>query len=134
MKIRWFLYWTLLCSALAGVLLWKNNKFYPTETKQWKAGKSAIEFVMLILATTFLPAILVVYSSMFFTKGIKRPGIKIGAGFLVGTILMMSVGFALELLVLAGAFAVNLISDDFLSLMEERRIKRGIREVMEGRT
>ena len=64
----------------------------------------------------------------------KAPSIQIGAGFIIGTILMMSVGWALELLVLAGAYAINLISEDFLGAFEERRKKRNLAMVMDGRT
>jgi hypothetical protein len=130
--MKWYLYWVGLVSALFGVLYWKNNRAH-NKPRRFVLGKSSIECVMLVLASIFMPAILVVYSSMYFTRWIKRPAFKIGAGFIVGTILMTTVGWALELLVLAGAFSINLISDDFLSFLEERKMKRGIATVLDGR-
>jgi hypothetical protein len=130
--MKWILYWCGLIAALFSVLWFKNKKSYTDKTKQWQFGKSIIECILLVLAAAFMPAILVVYASMYFTQWIRRPAFRIGAGFIIGTILMMTLGWALELLVLAGCFAINLISDDFLSFMEERRIKRGIATVMDG--
>jgi len=132
MKLRWYAYWVVLVGSLFGVLYWKNNRSH-NKPRRFVLGKSTIECVMLVLASIFMPAILVVYSSMYFTRWIKRPAFKIGAGFIVATILATTLGWALELLVLAGAFSVNLISDDFLGFMEERRVKRGLADVMEGR-
>lgn len=130
--MKWILYWIALIASLFSVLLFKNRRSYTDKTKHWQLGKSIIECILLVLAAAFMPAILVVYASMYFTMWIKRPAFRIGAGFIIGTVLLMTLGWALELLVLAGAFAINLISDDFLSFMEERRVKRGIATVMDG--
>jgi hypothetical protein len=131
--MKWILYWTGLFGALFGALYWKNSRGYVDKTRRWYLGKSLIEGIMLVSAAAFMPAILVVYASMWMVSYIKRPALKIGAGFVIGTLLMMSVGWALELLVLTGVFAVDLISDDFLGYMEERRIKRGVATVLDGR-
>jgi hypothetical protein len=132
MKLRWGLYWAALVAALFGVLIIKNQKTHHDKTRHWQMSKSIIECILLVLAAAFMPAILVVYSSMYFTQWIKRPAFRIGAGFIIGTILMMTVGWALELLVLAGCFAINLISDDFLNFLDERRMKRGVATVLDG--
>jgi asparagine N-glycosylation enzyme membrane subunit Stt3 len=129
--MKWYAYWAGIIAFLFGALYLKNAHRHQDKTCQWNLSKSAIECIMLVLATAFMPAILVVYGSMWLTKGIKRPAFRMGAGVAIGTILMMLVGWALEVLVLLGVFSINLISDDFLGYMKERQEKRGVsREVM----
>jgi hypothetical protein len=126
MKARWFLYWAMLVSSLLAVLYVKNKKMYVQQSRSWYIGKTIIECIMLVLAAAFLPVLLVIYTSVYITRNIRKPAFKIGAGFIVGTMLMVTLNWALELVVLAGAFAVNLISDDFLQFLDERRIKRAL--------
>lgn len=130
MKRRWFLYWTALVSMLLAVLYIKNKKMYIQHDKTWYISKTVIECIMLILAAAFLPALLVIYTSVYITRKIKRPAFKIGAGFAVGVLLMPILTWALELVVLAAAFSVNLISDDFLEALHERRAKRELSKAM----
>ena len=132
--MKWYIYWAALVSCLLGVLYTKNKKMYSDKPRQWYIGKSLIECVLLVIAAAFMPAILVVYASMMITKNIQRPAFRIGVGFVVGTVLMMTMGWILELLVLVGAFAINLVSDDFLGFMAERKQKRGVAFVMDGKT
>lgn len=129
--MKWISYWFILISALFGILIWKN-KAHRDKTRRWQISKSIIECILLILAACFLPAILVVYGSMFLTQKIQRPSLKIGVGFVLGTVLMMTIGWALELLVILGAFAINLISDDFLGYLQERKLQRGVAIVLDG--
>lgn len=130
--MKWSVYWTALVGALLGVLWLKNSHTHKDKTTQWNLGKSIIECILLVLAVAFMPAIIAIYGSMWITKGIKRPGIKILVGFSVGTVLMIVMGWALEILVLVGVFSIDVLSDDFLSFMKERREqKKGIpREAM----
>ena len=130
--MKWYAYWTALVAALFGVVYFKNIRTYRDKTRYWQLGKSIIESILLVIAAAFMPAILVVYGSMYLTQNIKRPAIRIGIGFFVGTALMMTIGWALELLVILGAFAINLISDDFLGYLQERKLQRGVAIVLDG--
>jgi len=102
----------------------KNQRTHRDKTRQWQIGKSAIECVLVILAAVFLPMILVVYGSMWATRKIEKPGFRIAASFTVGTILTLTMGWALELLVLMGVFSVDMLSDDFLAYMNQRKQQR----------
>jgi len=130
--MKWSLYWTALISLLFGALYTKNYFNHKDKTIQWNLGKSIIECVLLVLAVAFMPAVIAIYGSMWITKGIKRPGFKILVGFSVGTALMLIMGWALEILVLIGVFGIDILSDDFLSFIKERREqKKGVpREAM----
>jgi hypothetical protein len=122
--MKWHAYWVGLVSLLFGALYFKNIHNHPDKTGQWRLGKTAIECILLILAAAFMPAILVIYASFYFTRNIKRPGFKMVAGVAIGTSLMMIVGWALEILVLIGVFSIDLLSNDFLSYYKERQEKR----------
>ncbi len=125
--MKWSVYWTALVGALFGALYLKNNHNHKDKTVQWNLGKSIIECVLLVLAVAFMPAVIAIYGSMWITKGIKRPGFKILVGFSVGTALMIIMGWALEVLVLIGVFGIDILSDDFLGFMAERKQqKRGV--------
>lgn len=119
--MKWSVYWTALVGALLGALYLKNNHNHKDKSLQWNLLKSCSECILLVLAVAFMPAIIAIYGSMWITKGIKRPGIKILVGFSVGTALMLIMGWALEILVLIGVFSIDVLSDDFLSFMNERR-------------
>lgn len=71
-----------------------------------------------------MPMIICVYGASWVTQRFQRPAVKIGVGFAVGTILMLSMSWALELVVLVGVFAIDLISDDFLGYLKERKENR----------
>lgn len=128
--MKWHAYWVALIGLLFGALYWKNARTHKDKTRQWRVGKSAIECILLVLAAAFMPAILVVYGSMYFTKNIKRPAFRIAAGVAIGTGLMMIVSWALEFLVILGVFSIDLLSNDFLGYMKERQVKREQRREM----
>ncbi len=115
------LYWIGLIGCLFGLLYWKNRRGYVDKTRRWYFSKSFIECGMLVLAAIFMPAIIVAYAAMWITSFFKRPSLRIGIGFAVSTILFMSIGWALEVLVIVGVFAIDLISDDFLGYLEQRQ-------------
>jgi hypothetical protein len=131
--IKWKLYWATLVAALLGVLFLKNRKMYADKTWKWQTSKSLIEGTLLVLSAVFMPVFLVVYGSTWITQGIKRPAIKVGVSCLVGTVLMLTVGSFLELLVLLGVFSIELISSDFLNYLHDSRTQRGIACIMDGR-
>jgi len=122
--LKWYLYWTTLVALLLGGLYTKNQYKHKQKSIQWKIGKSVIECALLVLAVIFMPPVLVVYGSMWATKKITRPGFRIAASFTVGTLLMLTIGWALEVLVLVGIFSIDMISDDFLGYMHERRAQK----------
>lgn len=131
--MKWILYWTSLLGLLFGGLYLKNRHRHSDKTRQWQLGKSAIEMCLLALAAALMPAIIVAYASMWATKNIQRPAFRIGAGFMIGTLLFMTIGSVLEILVIVGIFAIDLVSDDYLDFLKERRQKRGVAMVMDGR-
>lgn len=124
MRYRWYMYWISLISALFGLLLFKNKRNHSDKSWHWNLGKSTIECILLVLAAAFMPAILVVYAANYFTLPIEKPAYKIGLGFIIGTTLMACLAWALEILVIVGVFAIDLLSDTFLTSLKERREKR----------
>ena len=76
MKLKWYLYWIGLIGALFGLLFFKNSRGYMDKTRRWYLGKSIIECILLVMAAMWMPAILVVYCSMYFVQWIKRPAFR----------------------------------------------------------
>lgn len=122
--VRWKMYWIALISALFGVVLWKNYRLYNEKTRRFKLTKTLIEVPALILSAAYLPALLVVYGSMWVANKFKRPAIKTLIGFAVGTVLMIMGGYFLEGLVIVGVIGIELLSHDVLEIYDQRRVKR----------
>lgn len=132
--MKWYLYWATLITALLGVLWYKNRHFYPKQTKKWNAGKSLIECGLLVLAAAFMPLILTAYGGYWVTKRIARPGYRIAVGFCTGILMMLMITNFLELVVLIGVFAIEILTgeDGFLGHLEERRLQRDLKMVAWG--
>jgi len=124
MKLKWYIYWTILVSVLLGTLYTKNHLNHKNRTWHWNAGKSLIECGLLVLAAAFAPILLAIYGSMLITQKIQRPAIRVGIGFLTGIGLTLLLSSFLELVVLLGVFSIELLSGDFLGYWQERRDKR----------
>jgi hypothetical protein len=131
--MKWYLYWLTLITALLGILWYKNRRYYPTRTKKWNAGKSLIEGGLLVMAAAFLPAILAVYGGYWVTQRIERPAYKIGVGFFTSIVMMLMLTNFLELVVLIGVFAIEIVSSTFLEHLREQKEKRGVALILDGK-
>lgn len=123
--MRFKLYWAALVSALIGVVYWKNHRMYRDKSRKFKLVKTGIESSILASAAAWLPAFFVVYGTAYTTKPLeKRPYIRMGVAAVVGITLMVSMTYVLELVVLLGVWAIELLSQDFIAFMKERRDAR----------
>lgn len=122
--IKWRVYWASMLTGLCIVLLIKNWYMYTNKNWRFKIGKSIIEGVLLVAFAVWIPAFLVVYSSMWLTQRIDRPAIRTAASILAGIGLTVLGGRFLEALVIMGCFGIELLSRDFLSYYREHREQR----------
>lgn len=129
--MKWKAYWAALISALFGVVLWKNYRYYKDKSTKFKVAKSTVETALIASSAAWMPGILIVYGSAWATKPMERkPYIRMGLAAVASVFLILASTFALELLVLIGVFSVELLAVDYLRYVEERKIKRtGIQEL-----
>jgi len=97
-------------AALFGLSLWKNWYSYGYKTWKWRAGKSAIDVTLIVLAALYLPALLVGWSVMWMTRNIARRGVQITLAVLLGVLFSTIGGVALEILCILGIFSVDLLT------------------------
>lgn len=123
--MKWKMYWVTIIAALGSIVLWKNYRNYKDKSTKFKITKSAIETGIVGASAAWLPGLLVVYTSAWSTKPLeKKPFIRMGAAAIISILLMLSGTYVLELLVIAGVFSIDLLSNDFLAYWEERKSKR----------
>lgn len=108
MKSAWIVFWTVAVASVGGLLFLRNTKKYRQKSGVWRIGKSTIELLLLCLMATCLPALLIAWICMWICKPIKRPWVKATVGILSGVTLGFCSHFALEALVVLGAFGIDL--------------------------
>lgn len=111
MKLR-LIFLATLIATLSGLLFWRNSSRYPMHSVLWRAVKSAIEMVVVMLTALRLPVLLISWTCLWLTRPIQTPWIKVTFGVLLGTFLGFLSLYALEVLVVCGALAVDEVTGD----------------------
>jgi hypothetical protein len=106
----WKTFWTACVAILVGLAFWRNRKSYK-RSNVWCLIKSLID-VALVLGMAFrLPMLLGAYVIMWLTKPLNhRPVLRIAYGALIGIAIAFLSGFAIEFVVLAGIFAIDMVT------------------------
>jgi hypothetical protein len=103
--------WAACIAALFGLAFWRNRKVYAKHSRLWCGIKSAID-VTLVLGLAFrVPVLLCAYVIMWLTKPLnKQPVLRTTVGAIIGITVAFLSGFAVELVVVAGVFAVDMVT------------------------
>lgn len=123
--MKWRAYWAALIAALFGVVLFKNYRYYKDRSNSFKLSKTAAETGLLASAAAWMPGLLIVYGSAWATKPLeRRPYLRMGIAAVASVVLMVTTTYVLELTVLIGVFAIELLTGDFVRYLDERKQKR----------
>lgn len=114
-------YWTMLASAALGISVLWNKRNYPDQSWSWVVGKTVLDLGLLAILTAFLPALVLAYSCMFVLDLLnKYTGtdrvLRMTAAVLTGLALTTVAGRFIEILVLIGAAAMDLVTGRLLYL------------------
>lgn len=102
-----------MCLGVAGLFAiawWKNAKSYSWKSIDWRIGKSTVDVFLVVLAALFAPALLVGWTVMWLTRGVRRRGIQVTLAVILGIIFSSISGVALEVLCVLGIFGVDLLT------------------------
>lgn len=108
MKTAWLAFWATALAIVGGLLFWRNTRRYFMRSVLWRIGKSLIELVILVTLAAFLPALLIAWIVLWICKPIKKPWARAVVGVLSGVALALCSHVALEVLVVLGAFGIDL--------------------------
>jgi hypothetical protein len=108
-------YWAATCTLAGGLSLISNLRRYPSRSAVWIAGKSLLDLSLLLVLFSLLPALIVVYVTLFILDRVNetweldrvwRITITIVTGLLVSKLAAV----CFELVFLIGAVAMNVIT------------------------
>jgi polyferredoxin len=108
MKTAWLAFWAVAITIVGGLLFWRNTKRYRLKSAVWRMGKSIVELLILVALAAFLPALLIAWIVLWICKPIKRPWARAIVGVVSGIGLALCSHVALEILVILGAFGIDL--------------------------
>lgn len=116
---NWKLYWAALFGSLFAVCLWRNNRLYRDKSGMWKAGKAFLDAAIVALLAAFCPPLLIAYCVLWVTRRIPGSAIvKTTISVLAGLTFTLIGGFFLEVLVLIGTFAIDILTGEALRFWE----------------
>jgi hypothetical protein len=111
MRLR-IIFWSILTSTIFGLLFWRNNRKYKSETISWKLIKCFSEIVLLLLVALRLPFVLVAWCCVWITKPIQTTWVKATVGAISGMLLGLAALYMLEVLLILGVFSIDEITGD----------------------
>lgn len=120
-------------AALLALAYWKNAKSYSWKPASWRIVKSTADTTLVIVTAMCAPALLIGWTTLWLTRGVKRRGIQVTLAIVFGILFGSISGIALEVLCVLGIFSVDLLTgsqglygwwnkpipDDFLPLLRE---------------
>jgi len=125
MKLR-VIFWLTLGAVVSSLLFWQNSKIYRRRSIIWRAGKSAIEVVIILLSAIKLPIVLVSWCTLWITRPIETIWIKVTVVTIAGLILGLLGLYALEVLILVAVFSIDEITGEregFLNNWNKAKVK-----------
>jgi hypothetical protein len=111
---NWKVYWGALFASLFAVSLWRNNRKYRERSRWFRLGKAFMDAALVSLLATFCPPLLIAYCVLWATQFI--PGdhvIKTTCSVVAGLSFTLIGGFFLEVLLVLGVFAIDLVTGKF---------------------
>lgn len=98
--------------TLMGLGYWLNGLRYPNKSVNWRVGKSALDVLLVATVALYLPALLIAWVVMWLTRPFKSKGLQVTSSVIFGIIFGSISGVALEVICVAGIFAVDLLTGD----------------------
>jgi len=112
---KWHAYWIGLAAALLAVNFWRNRRKYRVESRLWCTGKSLADTSLVCLLAVFCPPLLIAYSVLWLAQFVSdEPIWKTTFSILAGISLAAVGGWFLEIVIVIGLFAVDLVTSRFL--------------------
>ena len=111
MRTKLYLLVSAGVSVVFGLCFWRNKKAYKAKSWGWIVSKSAIEAALISLCAWKAPAALVAWSTIWFSKPVKTPGLRVLIGILFGAFCeWLIIAKLFELVVLFSVFAIDLVT------------------------
>ena len=107
----WKAFWAACVATLLGLAFWYNRKTYTRKSKKWCAIKAIVDTTLVLGLAFRLPVLLCGYVILWMTRPlIKRPVLRTTVGALIGIAVAFLSGYAIEFIVIAGIFAIDMVS------------------------
>ena len=111
---NWKVYWGALFASLFTVSLWHNNRKYKERSRWFRLGKAFMDAALVSLLATFCPPLLIAYCVLWATQFIPGDSvIKTTCSVVAGLSFTLIGGFFLEVLLVLGVFAIDLVTGKF---------------------
>jgi hypothetical protein len=107
----WKAFWAACITTLLGLSLWQNRRAYQKKSWTWVSFKSAIDVSVVVGLAMRIPILLCGYVILWLTKPLsKKPVLRTTVGALIGIAVSFFSGFAMEIIVVAGIFAIDMVT------------------------
>ena len=120
LSTRYKLFWIACGASLLGLAYWKNTKSYPLMKWYNRFIKSGIDTGIVILMGLYAPALLLMYVVIWLTSPFKNKTAQVTAGFAAGLAVSHIAGVLFEVVMIAGIFAVDLVTGQVLARMQKK--------------
>ena|SRR5664280_977201 len=115
MSHKWYAYWAALATAMFGVSLWRNWRKYKGRSKKFIFVKAAVDALFVGALAAFCPPLLIAYCVLQLAKYVKGDAIwKTTFSVVAGMTLSAVGGWFVELVLVVGLFAADLVTGRFL--------------------
>lgn len=112
---KWHAYWAGIAAAMLAVNFWRNRRKYREESRRWCVGKSVVDTSLVCLLAVFCPPLLIAYSVLWLAQFISdEPIWKTTFSVIAGISLAAVGGWFLEVVLIVGLFAIDLVTGRFL--------------------
>jgi hypothetical protein len=107
----WKAFWAACITTLLGLSLWHNRRVYRTRSWTWVSFKSVVDVSLVIGLAMRVPVLLCGYVILWLTKPLqKKPVLRTTVGAILGIAVGFFSGFAMEVIVVAGVFAMDMVT------------------------
>src|ERR1035441_299033 len=111
---NWKVYWGALFASHFAVSLWRNNRKYKERSRWFRLGKAFLDAALVALLAAFCPSLLIAYCVLWATQFIPGDNvIKTTCSVVAGLSFTLIGGFFLEVLLVLGVFAIDLVTGKF---------------------
>ena len=121
---RYKMFWVACITAMFGVAVWKNSISYPAMKWYNRLAKAAVDTTLVVLMAVFYPALLVMYVVLWLTSPFKNKHAQVAAGFGGALLLGHLAGVVFEVVIIAGIFAVDLVTGQVLARMRKHQVAK----------
>lgn len=119
-KYKIKLLWVGVSAVLFGVAYWKNTKSYPTTKWYIRLVKAIADVAIVVLMAIFCPGLLIAYIAIWLTGPFENKHAQAATGFASMLLFTHLAGVALEFIVIAGLFAIDLVTGQVLVRTNKR--------------